>query len=431
MHIHPAQKSRNRGSYSLALSSLFLCWIALRGGSVKAQCFRSGPVERFFEERVGGEVTGASRTSGELIEICSASTGYGQTSDSLFGLAQDIDGDFEITAEVESIDGRGLAGLEARVFRGTGSDPEAPAIRVSFQEDDLGIGFSVISSIRSEKGAAMDPRGVDPVRGLLFPTRIGLERVGNRLTTFYFSQDQRVDHLSVTVEDYSPLDVVSYRVALVHGADLSRVLPPKQGICRFQNVSLFRDPSLDPPRLSKTVGNSPAPVGQPTVLALSGAGLSEVLSVTVAGMEADVIDHTEHTLSVRVPPTGDPIRGDVVVTTTGGTSVIENGFIAMGASFVRCDCNGDGVLGIHDAIRKLLHQLVNGDPCECDESEDCNDDDEITIADPLSALFHLFLANAPPPPPPYPNPGTDSTAPMCGLEDQMPDVTGISATQIA
>jgi hypothetical protein len=187
----------------------------------------------FPQESIAGEVTGSTRVSQGLIEICSLSRGYGRTSDSLLGLVQDTSDEFELTVDVEGLEGFGEAGVEARVFGGTGSDPSQAVVRISLQSDAVGIGFVLSSGVRSRTSASMDSTVAAPVPVQL-PVRIGIERSGNEITTFF----------------------------------------------------------------------------------------------------------------------------------------------SFGESFIRCDCNGDGEVDVSDMVSMLGRLFLGGPPCVCDESGDCNNDDE-------------------------------------------------------
>ena len=393
-----------------------------------AQCGPLDLVSGYFEEPVGGEITGSTgwNAAQELVEICSVSSGYGGTRDSLLGLAQDASKEFELSVEVVSIDGHGQAGLEARVFRGTGSDPQQAVVRISVQEDFI-AGFAVASGVRSERSAALDSTGSAPV-SVQLPVRIGIEGNGSQITTFYFQGQARVDHLTVPVAADSALDAAMYRVALVHGAD-TMTLPPGMGTGRFRKPKLKRDQSVNPPQVYHLSDNFQGTVDQPTRLTLRGTGLADTQEVMVAGMPATVLEQTDRRLTVEVPATGTPMRGGIVVHTPGGTSELSNAFFSFGKSFIRCDCNGSGEVDLSDMIAMLNHLFLGKPPCVCDESGDCNDDDQRDLSDPVSGLNFFFLGHTEPPHP-YPDPGTDPSAPLCGLENQLPTITGISQTQI-
>jgi hypothetical protein len=401
------------------------------GARANAQCFLPEPVSGFSQEAIGGEVLGAARISGEEIEICSSSRGYGGTTDSLFGLLQDTSKEFEFTVDVVGVDAQGRAGAEARVFRGTGSDPAQAVVYIAVQADPGGAGYTVASGVRPRKSAAIEPQGARSIPVQL-PVSIGVERRGNQITTFYFEEDgdTRFDHLSLSIEPDASLDASTYRVGMVHGAGDAGQGKAASGIGRFGNPRLERQQSVRPPQLDRLVENHQATVDRPAVLTIDGFGLAETEEVLVAGYQAAILEKSEKRLRVEVPATHEPVRGDIVVRTSGGTSEIPNSFFSFGRSFIRCDCNGDGTVDVSDMISMLTHLFLGGPGCVCAEAGDCNDDDEFDVSDPIRALIFLFIDGDRVPPPPYPIPGTDSSAPLCGLEDQVPRITGISRKEI-
>ncbi len=403
--------------------------LGLSKAPANAQCFPEAPVSGFSQEAIGGEATGAARVSEGRIEICSLSRGYGSATDSLFGLVQSTPNEFELVVEIVDVDERGQAGVEARVFRGTGSDPSQAVVRITVEEDARGLGFVATSGVRPRRSAAMEPLGTASIPVAL-PVRIGIERRGNQITTFYFDGDARVEHLSVPVEPGSGLDASTYRVGMVHGGQDAGQGAARSGTARFRSPRLERQQSVRPPQLDRLVKSYQATVDQPTVLTITGIGLAETQEVTVAGRAAVILEATEKRLTVEAPATGKPVRGDIVVRAPGGTTELPNTFFSFGRSFIRCDCNGDGVVDLSDMISMLGFLFLGGPRCGCGEAGDCNDDDGLDLSDPISGLTFLFLNSKAVPPAPYPNPGTDSSVPMCGLEAQVPRISGISQTEI-
>lgn len=82
-------------------------------------------------------------------------------------------------------------------------------------------------------------------------------------------------------------------------------------------------------------------------------------------------------------------------------------------SFLRGDCNGDGVVvgQVSDAIFQL-NWLFNGGPSpSCLDACDHNDDGVVLgqVSDVVYLLNFLFLGG-PPPPPPFPRCGADPSA---------------------
>ena len=393
-----------------------------------AQCFPPEPVSGFALEAIGSEDPGAARVSGGQIEICSSSRGYGGTADSLVALVQDASNEAELTVLVVGIEGRGQAGVEARVFRGTGSDPAQAVVRIALEADPRGMGYVLTSGARSGKSAAMESLGTPAA--VVLPVRIGVERLLDRITTFYVQGGQRTDHLSVLVAPGSALDATTYRLGMVHGGGDAGQGAAASGSARFSNPRLEHERSVRPPGLDRFVEGRQATVDRPAVLTITGVGLAATESVTVAGRAATILERTAKRLVVEAPATQVPLRGDIVVRTPGGTSALPNAYASFGRSFIRCDCNGDGAVDLSDAIRMLDHLFLEGPACACREAGDCNGDDEIDVSDPVFNLIHLFLEPRVQPPAPFPEPGTDPTAPLCGFEGQVPKLTGISRSEI-
>ncbi len=70
-----------------------------------------------------------------------------------------------------------------------------------------------------------------------------------------------------------------------------------------------------------------------------------------------------------------------------------------GQTFIRCDCNRDGLTNIADAIC-LLNVLFLGGNFSCEDAADGNDDGNIDVADVISCLTALFLGGTTPAPSP-------------------------------
>lgn len=75
--------------------------------------------------------------------------------------------------------------------------------------------------------------------------------------------------------------------------------------------------------------------------------------------------------------------------------------------FIRGDADGDGKVGLADAITILLF-IFGRRPPEALDASDVNDSATVTLADVIYLLRHVFAAG-PPPPPPFPDPGPDPT----------------------
>ncbi len=75
---------------------------------------------------------------------------------------------------------------------------------------------------------------------------------------------------------------------------------------------------------------------------------------------------------------------------------------------LRGDSNGDGFVGVSDAVTTLLSLFV-GHELRCEDAADCDDDGTVAVNDPIVLLSHVYQGG-PRPPAPYPNCGTDRIA---------------------
>ncbi len=96
-------------------------------------------------------------------------------------------------------------------------------------------------------------------------------------------------------------------------------------------------------------------------------------------------------------------------------------YSAPGATFVRGDVNGDGVLTVSDAI-VILRVLFAGRELACLEAADAADDGVLNVADAIALLGFLFTGGAAPPPP---APGS----PMPDIDGDALDCAGATAAR--
>jgi len=76
--------------------------------------------------------------------------------------------------------------------------------------------------------------------------------------------------------------------------------------------------------------------------------------------------------------------------------------------FVRGDANGDGAVGLADALYILAYLFTRDVTPACLDALDTNDSGLITLADAVYILGYIFRGG-PPPPPPFDTPGRDRT----------------------
>jgi hypothetical protein len=84
------------------------------------------------------------------------------------------------------------------------------------------------------------------------------------------------------------------------------------------------------------------------------------------------------------------------------------------ASFRRGDGNNDGLFDLSDPLVILL-VLFRGDPTDCEDALDVDDNGRLELGDALYLLHHIFQAG-PAPPPPFPTPGEDPSEDNLGCD---------------
>ena len=85
-------------------------------------------------------------------------------------------------------------------------------------------------------------------------------------------------------------------------------------------------------------------------------------------------------------------------------------------TFRRGDANGDGKVGLTDAVVILGHLFQGDSALACLDAADPNDDGTINLTDPVGLLNYLFQGGGQPPAPPGPSEcGEDPT------EDELAD----------
>jgi len=391
----------------------------------RVPCFPSAPVPGFDPFGVGDEVVGSARPLRGLVEVCSFSSGYGSADDgsvdSLLTLARDSVTQLKMTAQVVEVVGQ--AGVEIRSFRGTANDPGAPVLSI-FAEGTANGDARLVSAVRLSRGSELSSENTEAVP-IELPVRVGVERVGHTMTTFFLRDGQRVDHLTVDVSD-TGLDVPYCRAGVAHGS------PPRaDGVsdtagARFADLQLVSEPAVHPPRLGRSVVNSFGSLTRATIVEIHGTRLENAEEVVVAGVRTEIIEREPNRLAVLVPPTTEPLRGDILVRTPGGTTRLPNSFFSYGGEFIRCDWDGNRLLDISDAIGIVGHLFLGEQPSKCPATGDCNSDARIDLSDVLKAVNYLFLGAAPPEAP-YPDPGYGPDGESCV---ELPVITAISNQQI-
>ena len=65
-------------------------------------------------------------------------------------------------------------------------------------------------------------------------------------------------------------------------------------------------------------------------------------------------------------------------------------------SFIRGDCNADGVLDVTDPIANLGFQFLGNFEPSCVDACDFDDSGELDVTDPIANLTHQFVGGPPP-----------------------------------
>lgn len=185
----------------------------------------------------------------------------------------------------------------------------------------------------------------------------------------------------------APTDIASTSVSNV---DLERGDQVKEGWIHLEFDTLIQDRGLG------LVEGVDTPLLEIDFLVLKGVppGFSPVRFETVgpisAAPSAFYVNRVEAIADVA--PTFDGLTPDSF--RSGGIQIIgEVGF------FMRGDSSFDRKRSITDPIITLAHLYLGGDPIECVDAADSNDDGFLNIADPIHTLSLLFQSAAPFPPP--------------------------------
>ncbi len=129
---------------------------------------------------------------------------------------------------------------------------------------------------------------------------------------------------------------------------------------------------------------------------------ADVEVVRVVEISLGALTPGDHIVAVTwTDPDGRPEKGIIFVSESGDCD--ESGFR-------RGDSNGDGEYDIADPISALGHMFL-GNTIPCASAADADDSGELDISDAIRVLGHLFLGSEPPPPPfeqcgPDPTPDT-------------------------
>ena len=403
-------------------------------------CFELSRTGSWEYTRFGGGV-GAARANRGGFQVCGQAAGYntpaprGGTRDNLSLLFKRVreDYDFAFNATISEIGGAGYGGLEVRddSFRGNNAGGAVVALG-AFQD---GKRLLLVPYTRGVPEA--DLPAFVPLDG--FPVHLRIERSGGRLRGLYaVGNGEPREYFNILAGGRLSASVTAGL------AQASRGTATVNGRVVVSDV-IFVNPEIEvtlppPPPRPRSVRRGPGPLpapGRASSLEFTGVGIEDLVSVNVAGIEADIASKEAGRVVVNIPATDRPVRGDIIIRGQESSSVIRNAFFSYGTceadappgcegGFIRGDANGDEALDISDALY-ILGWLFLGDADPvCMEATDVNDDGETNISDPSYVLAYLFVGGAEPPAP-FPEPGIgDAPASDCDLADYLPIITNVT-----
>jgi hypothetical protein len=391
---------------ALVLGPLLLA-LAPLPASAQAPCFRTVEAPPWMAADIGTVLWGSSRPLGSAagFELCSASTGFGRTADSLRYLFQTTRADFEITARVERIAPAGLGGVMA-LWDGRTADE--PYVRIAAHANVLGV-IELRSSFRTDREGTASAGNSQPVPFGL-PVTLRVRRQGHTYITSYsrdgttFTEHLKVDGAGTGLAEFF------FTAGMVQAGGEEKL--PASAV--FLGPRLESSERSRPPRITRVLPpNSPLEGGEKVII--EGSGLGAATEASLAGIPARIVDATDYLLTVEAGAAREPVAGDVLVTAPGGSAVLERGFTYLGRTFIRGDFNGSLRVDLSDAIAGLNFLFQGGPPALCPEVADTNSDGVHDLSDEVFLLIHLFVGTRPPAPP-YPAPGIPSgPSSPCGL----------------
>ncbi|MBN1422285.1 MAG: hypothetical protein JXP34_26155 [Planctomycetes bacterium] len=179
-------------------------------------------------------------------------------------------------------------------------------------------------------------------------------------------------------------------------------------------VGLERSPAA---RCAVAIG-LPAPTdvtcvveGDRILLSWTPADAYTGVSIARGGEVIAVVTDGAQTFIDAPTPALDPVTIQYVLVAIQGENTSAPVFCATpfaSPRFVRGDADGDGALGIGDAIRLLSH-LFTAPDLACEDAADFNDGGTLDLGDAVGILNYVFASGSAPAAP-YPDPGIDATA---------------------
>ena len=389
---------------------------ALAPARAQERCFETVPAPPWTGGDIGLVRQGSSRplAGAPGFLLCSASLGLDAFEDSLRYLYRRTSGDFEITARLDGIEPAGMGGV---VALWDGRRPDEPYVAITVHRLPGGP-YELRSSFRLDAGGKAS-LGNKPIADIQLPIFLRVRREETFLITS-FSRDGRSfdDHIRVDGGG-TGLSEYFFTAGMVQASEDGRVSAAAQ----FGAADLVSKEPAGPRLVRVDPPNSTLEGGEP--VRIGGSNLARTRAVSLAGVEARIVDASDGHVTVIAGPARRPVSGDVVVETDEGMDLLEDAFVYIGHSYLRGDFNRSGLLDLSDAVAGLNYLFQGGEPALCPDASDTNSDGKLDLSDEIYLLGFLFLGSRPPLPP-YPDPGVPSGPSLpCGMPPA-PEVLDIS-----
>ena len=379
-------------------------------------CFQTVPAPPWTGGDIGLVRAGSSMplAAAPGFLLCSISRGLDAFEDSLRYLYRRTSGDFEITARLDRLEPAGMGGVMALW---DGRRPDEPYVAITVHRIPGGP-FELRSSFRLDAGGKASLEN-QPIANIQLPVHLRVRREGTFLITS-FSRDGRSfdDHIRVDGGG-AGLSEFFFTAGMVQSSENGQL----QAVAQFGGAELISREPAGPRLLRVDPPNSTLEGGEP--VRILGSGLAKARAVTLAGVEARIVDSSDEQVTVLPGAARRPVSGDVVVETDEGMDVLEDAFVYLGHSYLRGDFNRSGLLDLSDAVAGLNYLFQGGEPALCPEAADTNSDAKLDLSDEIYLLGFLFLGSRPPLPP-YPDPGLPPGPSLpCGMP-AAPEILDIS-----
>lgn len=329
----------------------------------------------------------------DVVAICSATDGFGDTADHYRVAFQPRDHDFTLTAMVSSVDVEGSGGLVALAAQGT-----LHAARVAVEVYVAPSGNAYLrSSIRREAGGMVDaPIAAVPVT---LPVTLQLVREGDVIRTGIVGG---ATHLSAVVDTQGDL-MGPVRVGVMQTSNDAQALRS----ATFDRIALS---APEPGAEIACVEPQALYAGAP--LAIRGVHLDRIESVRIGGVLASFDAASSSRLVATVPDAfASWQRGDVEVAQDGRYRRVGAASF-VGTRIRRGDVDEDGAVTTED-YRALCHHVYRRAVLECSAAGDVDGDGD-RDADDVSRLERFLRTGAEAPVAPFDEPGFVAGSFACG-----------------